>query len=261
MKKYVIVLFIFISVNSWAKDPRTLTPQSATITLTASDNETAQKIVAYLSSCSLKKFTIKQNNSKIIISLLLDFDSIQIKHFQEKSVLIDFYPLITLPETYPIYQSQSIDSNIVTQIKNLDEIKKLNLNNKSFIWKEEFYNSDESIFKLYIIDFTQKPILSNAQLNGITIGNSKINDGTIVELQYTREGQKIFYEYTTNHIQEFLSIMIQGYIFSAPQIQDAINTESSWITGMLNHELHEFIKLLLLGPFIEKITIDSIQVK
>ena len=55
--------------------------------------------------------------------------------------------------------------------------------------------------------------------------------GRTVDFTLTDEGQTIFSEYTSQHVGDFLAIVLDGVVVSSPRIQSAITTRTGQITG------------------------------
>jgi preprotein translocase subunit SecD len=73
-------------------------------------------------------------------------------------------------------------------------------------------------------------IMTGADLNTVGVTTDQFNQ-TVVSFDLTSEGSAIFAEYTTNHTGEFLGIVLDKQVISAPRVNDPITGGSGLITG------------------------------
>lgn len=257
MRKIILLIFCAISITSFAQNK--LRPQKVTIEFTCNNDVNPDNIIMYLKSCNLPDFKYSIKNNEIQFSAKIDLDSSQLQTLYKNKVLFKMYPLITLPEPTPIFSSYTLDEETASQILVSEYVLGLKIPMICSTWKSEYYN-DDTIYKYYMYDCSENSLIDSADVSGFTIGLNSENM-TSLELRFTKGGQQRFYDATLKNINGNIVFMISNYIFSAPKVMQGINTNATWITGMFDNEMHQFITNLLLQPFLNEITVTSIVLK
>ncbi len=85
-----------------------------------------------------------------------------------------------------------------------------------------------------------------------------VNNEPVVELQFTSEGAEKFYDLTSQHVHELLAIVLDGALYSAPQINEPIRGNCE-ISGSMDINEAITIANILENPLENKVTIDEMR--
>jgi preprotein translocase subunit SecD len=110
------------------------------------------------------------------------------------------------------------------------------------------------------------PLFSGDQVKSATIGQSQ-TQGLTVDFVLKDEGAKLFADYTTNHVNDFFAIVLDGKVISAPQINEPIpggqvQISAGGIGGFSAAEANELVTILKFGslPFpIQEVSAQQIS--
>jgi protein-export membrane protein SecD len=83
---------------------------------------------------------------------------------------------------------------------------------------------------------THHTVMTGADLRAAEVILDPQTNQPLVSFELTPEGADIFAEYTSDHVGEFLAIVLDGEVISSPQIRDAIITGSGVITGSFTYD-------------------------
>ena len=83
-------------------------------------------------------------------------------------------------------------------------------------------NDDESVSSAYLVPKT--PLLTGAMLDDARLGYDRRNQ-PVVFFRWNSQGTSIFREFTANHIDRQLAIIVDGEVISAPVIQSRIGRD------------------------------------
>ncbi|MCP4142199.1 MAG: protein translocase subunit SecD [Chloroflexi bacterium] len=79
-------------------------------------------------------------------------------------------------------------------------------------------------------------VMTGSELDEVGVTSDQLGSGLQIAFTLHDEGSDIFAEYTTSHIGEYLAIVLDKEIISAPRIQSAITGGSGVITGQFDSE-------------------------
>ncbi len=81
-----------------------------------------------------------------------------------------------------------------------------------------------------------------------------------VGMTFTAEGRQVFAEHTRTHVGQILGIVLDGEVISAPSIREAIDSDSSMITGDFTYEEARALAIQLrYGALPVPLRVESIQ--
>lgn len=103
-------------------------------------------------------------------------------------------------------------------------------------------------------------IKKKADLSGDRVSNAGASyerDGWVVHLRFDSEGAKKFGDITAAHIHHRFAIVLDGVIFSAPVIQDAIYGGDAQITGHFTEEEARGLASVLQNPLQIPVSIEE----
>lgn len=79
-------------------------------------------------------------------------------------------------------------------------------------------------------------IMTGDQLSFVQVGTDPLTGEFLINFELKDEGAEIFAEYTTNNINKFLAIVLDGRVISAPVISSAITKGEGSISGNFTYE-------------------------
>ena len=81
-----------------------------------------------------------------------------------------------------------------------------------------------------------KTILTGNQIANASLGFNQQTGEPLVQFQLTDEGAKIFADFTTKNVGQYLTIVLDKRVISSPRIQNPITGGSGQITGLFTRE-------------------------
>ncbi|OPX32019.1 MAG: hypothetical protein B1H40_03095 [Candidatus Latescibacteria bacterium 4484_181] len=150
--------------------------------------------------------------------------------FQEVDKSRPFRSLLT---RYGDYVAVPIDNaNKVKAILAKPEVQKLIPSDAQFLWSQEAKGPAER--RVYLLYYVK----SQPEMTGAMVADARANIGTgeyegqpIVELSTTSEGVRLFSRVTGANIGKRMAIVLDGKVYTAPEIRDKIRNGRSIITG------------------------------
>lgn len=111
-----------------------------------------------------------------------------------------------------------------------------------------------------LVPGTYKPIMTGDVITHATVGADQ-NTGQIeVLVSFNGDGTKTWSDYTSSHIGKNVAIALDGVVYSAPQVQDAITTGDTRITGGFTaDEAKQLATILSTGAIPVKLVISQSQ--
>ena len=101
-------------------------------------------------------------------------------------------------------------------------------------------------------------IMTGADLRSAAVSTNPNTGDIVVEFTLTSEGGEVFADYTSTHVGQFLSIVLDGRVISSPQIQGAIIGGSGVITGdFTREEANELVIQLRAGSLEVPLRVES----
>ena len=102
--------------------------------------------------------------------------------------------------------------------------------------------------RIYEKDPALTPLFGGDQLASAAPGFDTQSGERAVSFTLKSEGARLFSEYTTNHIDEFFAIVLDGEVISAPRIQSPITGGEGQITGSFTAaEMNSLVTVLKYG--------------
>jgi preprotein translocase subunit SecD len=79
-------------------------------------------------------------------------------------------------------------------------------------------------------------IMTGADLKNVRVETNQQTNELVIAFELTTEGTEIFKNYTTNHVNDILAIVLDGKIISAPSINEPITDGAGVISGNFTYE-------------------------
>lgn len=215
-----------LGVNTQANDTtETLSLPGSTDTTTTESADTTKSLLDMIESDTLKKPEETQDISK----------------FKEENPLFAvLYPNTTRDGKFVpgsvIGFSHYRDTALVNKYLNMEQIRSIFPRDLKFIWHWKPYKYDETqnLFELHAIKVTTRD--GRAPLDGdvITAAREEYDQTTgdaQVSMNMNTEGAKIWARMTRENVGRCIAIVLDGYVRSAPRVNQEIKGGSSQITG------------------------------
>lgn len=143
-----------------------------------------------------------------------------------------------------IYINEKDKSKLV-QILSREDVQRVIPDNSEFIFsaKPEIESQGEKLYKVYFVN-------KNPELTGDKVVDAMANidqqtTAAIVNMQMDSEGAREWSRITGGNIGRRCAIMLDGVIYSAPEIKSKIPSGSSQISGMANLEEAKLLEIVL----------------
>ncbi len=137
------------------------------------------------------------------------------------------------------------DKSKLVQILSREDVQRVIPDNSEFIFsaKPEIENKGEKLYKVYFVN-------KNPELTGDKVVDAMANidqqtTAAIVNMQMDSEGAREWSRITGGNIGRRCAIMLDGVIYSAPEIKSKIPSGSSQISGMANLEEAKLLEIVL----------------
>ncbi len=146
--------------------------------------------------------------------------------------LID--PASGLPVASPVVgYALSYDTAAVNAYLNLDVVKAVLPRDVRFMWGVKAYDEAETTFELYAIKVPADGVapLDGSQVADASERYSDRGSSAEVSLLMTPEGAQIWARLTADNVKKAIAIVLDGYVYSAPNVNEAITGGSSSISG------------------------------
>lgn len=137
------------------------------------------------------------------------------------------------------------DKSKLVQILSREDVQRVIPDNSEFIFsaKPEIGNKGEKLYKVYFVN-------KNPELTGDKVVDAMANidqqtTAAIVNMQMDSEGAREWSRITGGNIGRRCAIMLDGVIYSAPEIKSKIPSGSSQISGMANLEEAKLLEIVL----------------
>jgi SecD/SecF fusion protein len=189
------------------------------------------EVFQYLEEANKKIKEIKETREKIV------------KDTTQK--MAQKYPLFTILRPMANSNGQLINSPVVgvahfndtAQVNHYLQMKKIRSvlpRDLEFHWGVKPYDDNEEFFPLYAIKKTGRD--GKAPLTGDVVKDANAQFGrnrasAKVSMSMDSDGAKIWARLTKNNVQEFIAILLDGYVYSAPRVNQEITGGQSSITG------------------------------
>jgi len=128
------------------------------------------------------------------------------------------------------------DTAEVNDYLQMERVQSVFPRDMEFHWGVKAYQGDESgeYFPLYALKLTGRD--GQAPLTGDVVTNARSQFGqnqatAEVSMSMNAEGAKTWARLTKNNVGEFIAIVLDGYVYSAPRVQGEIKGGQSSITG------------------------------
>lgn len=222
-----------------------------------SDTISIDSLNNHLTSLKFAEISISKKNNSLHVKCNPIFEQATIQTLIQKGFTYEIYPGVSLPSSVVSpsswYSSYEIDTQALRMIQELPEISSLKLQPDWFIWRKI-----DSYYYLHIINKHNLPAVSEQDIQKITIG--LVDKKPVIEMTHSSQGQKKFYEFSKQNINNYTAILIQNNIVLYPNIIDVIDNPSIWITGLLDDvELQKMLALLFFHPYWQQIEIREIK--
>lgn len=79
-------------------------------------------------------------------------------------------------------------------------------------------------------------IMTGADLKNVRVETNRQTNELVIAFELTAEGTETFKNYTTNHVNDILAIVLDGKIISAPSINEPITDGAGVISGKFTYE-------------------------
>lgn len=138
--------------------------------------------------------------------------------------------------------------NAINRILDRAEIKKLIPPDAQFLWSSKpIIIGGEEYYELYLVN--KEPELTGKYISDadVQIGGGQMTSGgaPVVSLSLNRRGARIFSRVTGANVGEFLAIVLDGKVASAPRIREKIPTGNAIIEGMANMDEAKDLAIVL----------------
>ncbi len=137
------------------------------------------------------------------------------------------------------------DKSKLVQILSREDVQRVIPDNSEFIFsaKPEIESQGEKLYKVYFVN-------KNPELTGDKVVDAMANidqqtTAAIVNMQMDSEGAREWSRITGGNIGRRCAIMLDGVIYSAPEIKSKIPSGSSQISGMANLEEAKLLEIVL----------------
>ncbi|MCQ2066237.1 MAG: protein translocase subunit SecDF [Bacteroidaceae bacterium] len=179
-----------------------------------------------------------------IASLLAAEDEPAAMSEAQKAELRKANPLLSRLNA-PVYQDGCIigiahynDTAEVNRMLALPEIKSMFPRDLKVLWGVKAMDSKEQYYELYAIKVTSKD--GSAALNGDVVTNSKDefdqHGNPCVSMQMNVEGARRWAQLTKQNVNRNIAIVLDGLVYSAPNVMNEITGGNSQITGQFTIE-------------------------
>jgi SecD/SecF fusion protein len=128
------------------------------------------------------------------------------------------------------------DTSDVNEYLQMDRVQSVFPRDMEFHWGVKPYQGDESgeYYPLYALKLTGRE--GQAPLTGGVVTDARARFGqnqatAEVSMSMNAEGAKTWARLTKNNVGEFIAIVLDGYVYSAPRVQQEIKGGQSSITG------------------------------
>ena len=134
--------------------------------------------------------------------------------------------------------AHSLDLKQIDEYLAREEVKALLPRDLKLMWGVKAIDEDGKIFELYAIKATQRN--GRAPLEGDVIVSANddydVNGRPSVSMTMNTEGARRWAQLTKQNINKPIAIALDGYIYSAPNVQNEITGGQSQITGQFSQE-------------------------
>lgn len=137
------------------------------------------------------------------------------------------------------------DREVIKSYLARQEIKKLIPDNVEFVFsaKPEVTQEDQDIYRLFLVNKTP-------ELTGDVIEDAQANidpqtTEPIVSMEMNSEGARDWALITGSNVDKRIAVMLDGYIYSAPTIQEKIPSGNTRISGMADLEEAKLMEIVL----------------
>ncbi|MDP2365428.1 MAG: protein translocase subunit SecD [Ignavibacteria bacterium] len=137
------------------------------------------------------------------------------------------------------------DKNKIQYWLSLPEVQKVIPDNVEFVFSAKPFTSQDgkSIFQMYMVNKT--PELTGGVITDATANIDPNTSAPIVNMTMNSEGATDWARITGANIDKRIAIMLDGVVFSAPNVQGKIPGGRSQITGMENLEEAKLLEIVL----------------
>ena len=137
------------------------------------------------------------------------------------------------------------DRNKLQEMLNRPEVKNVIPNNVEFVFsaKPIGYQEGESIYVLYLVNKT--PELTGGVITDATANIDPMSSAPIVSMTMNSEGATEWARITGANVNKRIAIILDGVVFSAPNVNQKIVGGRSQIEGMENLEEAKLLEIVL----------------
>jgi len=145
----------------------------------------------------------------------------------------------------PSYQNNCVvglshynDTAAVNELLNSPEVKSLFPRDVKFMWGVKAIDTKEQYYQLYAIKVTQKN--GQAAMTGDVVTRSDADfdqhNNPCVSMSMNTEGARHWAQLTKQNVNREIAIVLDGYVYSAPNVSNEITGGNSQITGTFTVE-------------------------
>ncbi len=141
-----------------------------------------------------------------------------------------------------------VKANDVDKLKlwlSLPQVQKVIPDNCQFVFgaKPVGYQNGQGVYKLYCVNKT--PELTGGVITNATATISQESSAPIVNMQMNSEGAAEWARITGANIHKRIAIILDGVVYSAPEVQNKITGGNSQITGMADMKEAQLLAIVL----------------
>ncbi len=133
----------------------------------------------------------------------------------------------------------------LTQILERPDVQKVIPDNSEFILsaKPEIVQEGQNFYKVYFVN--KEPELTGDKVVGAQANIDQSTTAAIVNMQMNSDGAREWARITGSNIGKRCAVMLDGVIYTAPEIKNKIPSGSSQISGMANLEEAKLLEIVL----------------
>ncbi|MDZ7779569.1 MAG: protein translocase subunit SecD [Gemmatimonadota bacterium] len=139
----------------------------------------------------------------------------------EEEALRPFSSLLSFGDTEGTFLVASEDREIVDYFLSLPEVQRALPRDQTLHWGSDIISRGaRSYRRLFVLE--EEPFLTGAELEDATAGRDQQFNQSQVQFELSRAGGRQFQQFSGAHVGDYLAIVLDGEVMSAPVIRDRI---------------------------------------
>ncbi|HED08860.1 MAG TPA: protein translocase subunit SecD [Ignavibacteria bacterium] len=185
-----------------------------------------------------------KNDSTVAANDSLDNQQLSPEEFAKKHPFFSIALINPQAKTADAYVSEDNKAKLQFML-NKPEVKAVIPNNVEFLFSAKSFGKQDgkSIYKLYLVN--KKPELTGGVITDAQATIDPNTSSAIVNMQMNSEGAAEWARITGANIGKRIAIILDGAVYSAPNVINKIPSGNSQITGMANMEEAKLLEIVL----------------